>query len=245
MSTIEKLIDHEIKQKLGIAQTSKNSKLPLLVVAAGTFLVTTIFIMLIASAGQQGKFELKFGSFEFIHQFDNSNIKELLSEKKNDPPTKLMAKQVFSLHELDTSLMAEIESLPYYHPLSKQLRTLRDKELGPFDAPQVPVELSFSPDIEHLSADVCPDSDFRDKSMNILVSDKTQMQMINHVDSHNMLSMADCPVKDKIAANEPERIIVSQKFAESLLDTDALPLSVTAIAREVSGLIIIPPKSKE
>ncbi len=245
MGTIQNLINSEIKNQIRDANSAGGSKRTLLLVAGTTFLLTTILMVLLTTAGKQGHFHMTFPGGVIDYKINRIHLESLLTKRQHDPGTRVMVKQLFSLYDMDDELMNAIENLPYNNRYAKLIRRLRDTELGPFDAPQVPVELSFSANLKPYSADVCPDSDFRDKGMNIVVADRTEMKMINHVTANNLISMSDCPVKDKLASNLPERVIVSQKFAESLFDTSALPSSVTATARAVSGQIIIPPTTLE
>lgn len=194
----------------------------LLVVLTGIWLMSKY-----VTNGQAGHVAMKAFGVEFSSSLEQEDLHGMLKERSNDVETRALVKSVFGLYELDNNLLAAIKKQKYTTEFSRQLRQMRDHMIGPFNPPEVSIQLIFSDDMTDARAKVCSDSIFLNQSVNISTPDRKHMYSIENA---NELLIYDCPAANR----KPETMVVASEFGSRLLKTDKPPPSINAIAKPLS-----------
>lgn len=184
------------------------------------------------TSGPGGQAKLKLGQFSFEIAINEADLPALLAEKSGDNAIKQEVKRIFDLYELDTDLATKISTLNYQQPFSENLRKMRDRFVGPFNAPDVSVEVKFSDTIKANHAKVCPDSVFYRERINIALSDFSNMYP---VDDAGIAIIHGCPTPNGM----PQPITISTELGKKLLQQEDLPPSITAVAKVLPSYVVV------
>jgi hypothetical protein len=206
-------------------------KILILIISLVTFLVGVGITSYVLSSGPGGEASIKLAGNEFKIKITEVNFEKLFRDEKYKDEAKMFAKKVFDLNDLDGGLITKLASVSYDCPFSKQLRDMRDRFQGPFNAPDKKVILTFSDNIDTNRAEVCPDSDFYKNRINIALHDLSHMYPVDNADIARPFG---CPSP----ANEPEKIVISKKLGTQLLRTEKLPKHLEAVAKVLPSYVI-------
>ncbi|MDH5388577.1 MAG: hypothetical protein OEY06_09015 [Gammaproteobacteria bacterium] len=184
------------------------------------------------TSGPGGHAKLKIGEFEFEIQINEANIPALLESRASDESIKEEAKRIYGLYEVDSDLITKISSLNYKDTFSEGLRKIRNKFIGPFNAPDIQVKIKFSDSLKINHAQVCPDSDFYKNRINVALSDFSNMYP---VDDAGVAIIHGCPTPSGM----PELVIISTELGKKLLNKSSLPTSIDAVAKVLPSYVIV------
>ena len=206
-----------------------NNKISIVAISCITFMLGIAATSYAVTSGPGGIARLSLGSFNFEIKINEIDLDSLLEKKSYG---KERVKAAYGLYEIDFELIDAIAKLNYDTWFSQQLRGLRDRFIGPFNAPDVNVEIKFSESLEESNAQVCPDSIFYEKRVNIALSDLSNMYP---VDKAGLPIIHGCPTPQ----GKPQRIVVSSALGKKLLKQDELPDSLPAIAKVLPSYAIV------
>ncbi|MEJ2552798.1 MAG: hypothetical protein P8079_02000 [Gammaproteobacteria bacterium] len=185
------------------------------------------------TSGPGGTAKLEIGGYRFEMAINDIDYAKLFQEKANDPAVKILAEKSFGLYELDHKLITRIADSDYDSDFSKELREVRDRMQGAFNAPDKEVKVQFDERIPLDKAEVCPGSDFYNNRINIASSDFSSMISI---DDAGIAAIHGCPV----GAGQKERIVVNVNVAKTLLgQADSSVTEMAAIARALPSYVVI------
>lgn len=187
-----------------------------------------------SSSGGSAKLEVLGNGFEIKN--NDVDFEKLFSDDKYKETAKEAALKIFGLYELNENesneaLISKIESLSHDGKFAKRLLEMRDQFKGPFNSPDQEVTLVFNDSIPKDKAEVCPDSDFYKKRLNIALSDFSKMAPI---DNASVMALHGCPIQN----GTKERIVVNTEVGK-LLGIDHSTTPIDAVARVLPSFIII------
>jgi len=209
-----------------------STKIWMVLVSSLTFILGVSVASYAVTSGPGGLAKVKIGELSFEIQINDADIPSLLQKNKENNSIKEEAKRVFGLYEFDSKLIKDISMLSYQDPISEDLRRLRDKFIGPFNAPDISVEVKFSDSLDIDKAKVCPDSVFYQQRVNVALSDFSNMYPVDEAD---VAIIYGCPTP----IGMPEPITISTELGKKLLNQDVLPASIPAIAKVLPSYVIV------
>ena len=197
-----------------------------------TFALGILVASYAVTRGPGGQAKLVLGNFSYEITINEIDLPSLISNSKDNDAIRKTAMRSFSLYDIDGNLIQAISKLSYDNAFSHELRRLRDRFVGPFNAPEVNVEVKFDGGLNESKAQVCPDSVFYKERVNIALSDFSKMMPIE--DAGIALSFGCPPPQDG-----PEPIIISDVIGKKLLNSNQLPESISAVAKVLPSYVII------
>ena len=206
-------------------------KIWLAVISGITFALGITLASYAVTSSSGGVAKVSAGGFSFEIQINEIDLEKIIKNKRDDAGVKEIAKETFGLYEIDSDLVKEISTLAYDIEFSGHLRELRDRFIGPFNAPDINVEVSFKNTISSKEAEVCPDSIFYRNRINIALSDFSNMDSI---DQANIAIVHGCPTPH----GKPVPIVISSDLGKKLLGTEQLPNTLTAVAKVLPSYVI-------
>jgi hypothetical protein len=208
-----------------------NTKIWIALISSLTFGLGIAAASYAVTSGLGGQAKLKLGEFSYEIQINEADLPSLLEKRSDDNSIKEEVKRIYSLYELDSDLVKYISKLKYKESFSEDLRKLRDKLIGPFNAPDINVEVKFSDALDASKAQVCPDSIFYQERVNIALADFSNMYPVDEAD---VAIIHGCPTPNGM----PEPITISTELGKKLLNQDVLPVSISAVAKVLPSYIV-------
>lgn len=209
-----------------------NPRVLVAIISLLTFSLGIVVTSYAVTSGPGGKAKLSLGKFSFEIQINETDLPKLLASKSTDSTIKELVKSTYDLYEINSDLITEISKLNYQEPFSEDLRALRDKFIGPFNAPDLKVEITFSDSLDVNKAQVCPDSLFYQQRINIALADFSNMDSIDNAD---VALIFGCPTPK----GTPQPITISRKLGQKLLKNTTLPDSISAVAKVLPSYVIV------
>ena len=214
---------------LSIQGEIMKDKILIVAMSCATFILGIVAASYAVTSGPGGVARLSLGNFNFEIKINEVDLNGLLKRKSYDQER---VKTAYGLYEIDSELINAIAKLDYDTRFSQELRGLRDRFIGPFNAPDVNVEIKFNESLEESNAQVCPDSIFYEKRVNIALSDLSNMYP---VDKAGLPIIHGCPTPQ----GKPQPIVVSSALGKKLLKQDELPDSLLAVAKVLPNYVIV------
>lgn len=209
-----------------------NAKIGMALIFAVAFILGIAAASYAVTSGPGGRAKIKAGDFSFEIQINDVDLQALLKNRSDSSALKEEVKKTFKLYDIDGQLITAIAQLDYRSPFSEDLRNLRDRFVGPFNAPDMDVDVRFSDTMDEDKAQVCPSSVFYQERINIALTDFSNMYPI---DEANVAIVHGCPTPE----GTPEPIIISTELGKKLLNQESLPESIRAVAKVLPSYVIV------
>lgn len=200
----------------------------MVIISCITFIFGVAITTYTVTHGPGGTAKIHVGDAYFEIKVNDVNFKELFDNPKYIETAKAMAMRSFNLYEIGPKLIEAIRNTDYNDAFSRSLREMGEHMVGPFNAPDKKVVVIFSNNIDRDKAEVCPDSDFYKKGLNIALSDLSSMTYIHDA---GLTMIHGCPPKE----GEMERVVISEEQGRTLLNIkeDNLPSRIDAIVKPI------------
>jgi len=170
--------------------------LPFLTFLAG------ILSTLLFSGGVAGSTSINImDAFSFKKENKEVDVVALMKARSDEIPIETV-KSAFSVHELDEELVQKIKELDFEHLIPKAIREMSRKLVGPFDTPEIDIQVAFSDNIDNDQVKVCQTSELFDKVINLSVhndrdSDSLFMIDLDKDETNNPILQAKLCDKDE------------------------------------------------
>jgi hypothetical protein len=183
------------------------------------------------TSGPGGSAKLEVGGSKFELVVNQIDYQKLFSDKADDEAVKSAAAAAFHLYEMDDRLIQEISRLDYGQSFSRSLRQLRDRFVGPFNAPDKEVKVSFRSGMPKNLAEVCPSSDFYRNRINIA----TSVSMVS-IDDAGVAAIHGC----SNGSGPIENIVVSEEVWKELSgNSQQSGIPINAVAKVLPSYVIV------
>ncbi len=206
----------------------------MLFISCITFILGVTITTFSVTSGPGGTAKVKIGKSSFEIQVNDVNFKQLFNNSQYSDRAKAMAMQSFNMYEIGPRLITAIRNTSYSDEFARSLREILERMEGPFNAPDKEVILIFNDHLDRDKAEVCPNSDFYRKKLNVALSDYSRMTSIPDA---GIALIHGCPPKE----GERERVVISEEQGRSLLNIkgDSLPSEIEAIVKPLPSYLVV------